>query len=177
MYSRLFLIFSPKVWTYSSFRGKYLKILTSTLNLMFKSDTLGVCFVGMVGLGGIQSFNLGSGNVIVHSLSCTMPNCTVLINQEVVATFYQLAYLTFSIVCLRQQSRWVKPPNDSPGRPLVLIAASGAGSGLGGKMIGKKKWCRSAQTRHLFKKPVRSKSGARSPFPWLLLVALSRELI
>lgn len=44
-----------------------------------------------------------------------------------------------------------------------------AGSGPEGKMIGKKNQCRSAQTRHLFKKPVRSKCGAHSPFPWLLL--------
>lgn len=44
-------------------------------------------------------------------------------------------------------------------------------------MIGRKKQCRSAQTRHLFKKPVRSKSGAHSPFPRLLLVATSGELI
>lgn len=114
---------------------------------------------------------------MLHSLSCTMPHCTVLIRQEVVATLFQLAYLTFSIACPSQQSQWVKPPNDSPGRPLVPVAASGAGSGPGGKMIGKKKRCRSAQTRHLFKKPVRSKSGAHSPFPWLLLVATSRELI
>lgn len=81
-----------------------------------------------------------------------MPDCTVLIKQEVVATLYQLAYLTFSIVCLSQQSQQVEPPNDSPRRPLVPMAASGAGSGLGGKMIGKKKRCRSAQTRHLLKK-------------------------
>lgn len=97
-----------------------------------------------------QSSNLGSDKFIQHSLSCTMPNCTVLIKQEVVATLNQLACPTFTIVCPSQQSQWVKPPNDSPGRPLVPMAASGAGSSPGGKMIGKKKRCRSAQTRHLF---------------------------
>lgn len=81
-----------------------------------------------------------------------MPDCTVLIKQEVVATLYQLAYLTLSFVCLSQQSQWVKHPNDSPGRPLVPMAASTAGRGPVGKKIGKKKRCRSAQTRHLFKK-------------------------
>lgn len=45
-----------------------------------------------------------------------------------------------------------------------------------------KKQCRSAQMKYLKKKKkerntVRTKSGAHSPFPLLLLVALSRELI
>lgn len=101
---------------------------------------------------GSQRSNLGSGNFILHSLSCTTPQCTALINQETVATLHHLAYLTFSIVCPSQQSQWVKPLNDSPGRPLVPMAAPGAGSGPGGKMIGRKNQCRSAQTRHLLKK-------------------------
>ena len=116
------------------------------------------------GLGGNQTSNLGSADVTLHSLSCTMQDRTVLIKQEVVATLYQLAYLTLSIVHLSQQSKWVKPPvMTPPARPLVPAAASGAGTGLGGKMIGEKKRCRSAQTRHLFKNPVRSESGAHLP--------------
>lgn len=133
-------------------------------------------------LGGFtknQGYNPSGATAVLYSLCCTIPNCTVLIKQEVVATLYQLPYPVLSVVCLSQQSQWVKPPNDSldhshrrsPWQPRFSAVAKEE------EMIGKKKWCRSAQTRHLFfffflkKKTVRCKSGAHSPFPWLLVGA------
>lgn len=63
------------------------------------------------------------------------------------------------------QSQRLKSLNDSSGRPTVPMAAAG---GLGEKMIGKKK---SNVGQHKWGKAVRSESGARSPFPWLELMA------
>lgn len=65
----------------------------------------------------------------------------------------------------------VKSLNDSSGRPMVPMAAAG---GLGREMIGKKK---SNVGQHKWGKAVRSESGARSPSPWLELMATRRELI
>lgn len=93
-----------------------------------------------------------------------------------------MAYLNLSVVCLSQQSGRVKLLNDSPGWPVVPMAASEAASGPGRKVDWRKKSNVGQHKLNIFKKKkkrntVRTKSGAHSPFPLLLLVALSRELI